>query len=472
MSDASGRRVSVRDSTGRVPVPLPNLPSGIAAFSVPKPESSVSGDESADRVPKDRRRRLKITRVDLLSVDAHDGFDVPDVIAPRDLVWALRTQAGRQWTGMTTRFGDRAWDVAISLVRAGVGSLRCTVDGLNYQPSRFRLTESWSAIADDRIADLTGHGDPDTRRAALLTRMVPVPQLADELARLMAVVDGTPLRVPAGSRTRTRAWSVYEAALRAACVWFPDTDAGLRHTANSLAGEAFSGAKRWTPERQTAFANLIGVPFTTAVDEPDVEVLVRGPLVWRIGDVLADAQASEPWIGLPASGIRMLGSVDMSGVRGVLFVENKDTFEYVCRNTDLSRDCLCVWGRGYASESVVAMLSTIADVPIAAWCDLDADGINIIVDLASRLNKEIHPVGMGVDYWAAGPYRDQTDAQLERGKRRAQDLTRRCPPELRALTLAIAETGQGREQETLQRDVASTLRTSLEALWAVPLPGT
>lgn len=470
-SERGPRRVTVRDSTGRVPVPLLGLPSGVEAFSVPKPESTVSGGDTADRVPKDRRKRLNITRADLFSTEARENFEVPDGIARRDLVWALRTQTARQWAGMTTRFGDQAWDTAISLVRAGVGSLRCVVDGLSYRPHTFRLTEAWAAIADDRITDLTGYGDPDTRRAALITRMRPIRQLDDERALLAGTEKGAALRVPSGSRTKTRAWSVYEAAIRAASVWFPDTEAGVRHTAKSLAGDALTGTKRWTPERQTAFANLIRTPFAAAVDEPDVEVLVRGPLVWRVGDVAADAQACEPWIGLPASGIRMLGKVDVSRVRGVLFVENKDTFEYVCRNTDLNEDSLCVWGKGYSSDSLIALLSTMGHVPMAAWCDLDADGINIVVDLASRLGVDVHPVGMGVDLWAAGPFRAQKDSELERGRDKARSLVPRCPAGLRDLAAAIAETGQGREQETLQREVTPTLRAALERLWSGPEAG-
>jgi hypothetical protein len=44
----------------------------------------------------------------------------------------------------------------------------------------------------------------------------------------------------------------------------------------------------------------------------------------------------------------------------------------------------------------------MADVPIAVWGDLDAYGIQIVCDLARRLDRSVNPIGMTVDLYASG----------------------------------------------------------------------
>ncbi|MFC0541907.1 Wadjet anti-phage system protein JetD domain-containing protein [Kutzneria chonburiensis] len=455
----------VDEAAGRREVMLPELPADLAAFTVPKPVPAGEPDYfDFDRVPRDRKGRVKVTKVDLLARAQHEFLAPPSSLPVRDLIWILRTESVRRWSGMTSRFGDQAWDTAIELVRAGVGVVRCSVDGFDYQPASFRLTEAWAEIAEDHLAELTGQADPDEARAKLLARMRPVVELADEHDLLTAVAEGSPLRVPAGSRTNTTAWSVYDAAIRAACRWIPDEAMGVRHTAKALAGHAFEDSKDWTSERETAFANLVGTAFDLAVDDADVEILMRGQLQWTIGSVVADAMAVQPWVGLPSAGLRLAGSVDTSGVRGVLLVENKDTFQQVCLRPEIVDRWLCVWGRGYASRALVALLDKLAAFPLAAWCDLDADGIGIITNLSARLETPIHPIGMDVDHWMAGPYRKQTASQLARGRTLARRLAAEGPVSLRSLAEHIAVTGEGREQETLYEEVLPSLGERLRAL--------
>jgi hypothetical protein len=458
----------VGEAAGRVEVPLPDLPTDLAAFTVPKPpvedsELAERWDIVIDRVPRDRKGRVKVTRVDILARQQQEFLAPPTCLEPRDLVWILRTESARLWAGMASRFGEAAWETALELVRAGVGVVRCAVDGFDYSPKTFRLTAAWSAVTPDHVAELTGQRDPDEVRAELLDCMHLVPELSGEYELLAAVPAGSPLRVPAGSLANTVAWSVYEAAIRAACVWLPDNARGKRHTAKALAGFSFLGTKEWTPERETAFANLVGTAFDLAVDDVDVEILMRGPLQWKIGRVVADARASEPWLGLPSAGLRLIGSFDTSGVRGVLVVENKDTFQKVCEKPEIVDRWLCVWGRGYASRGLEALLTRFDGVPLVAWCDLDADGIGIIANLSARLERVIPPVGMDVDLWAAGPYRRQKPSQLARGRAIGAKFATEGPSALRALAERIAVTGEGREQETLYEEVlpglAGRLRT-------------
>jgi hypothetical protein len=452
----------VGEAAGRVKVPLPELPSGVTAFTVPKP--GRDDEEVDDRVPRDRKGRVKVARVDLLPSESVKTFELPGSLAPRDLIWILRTRTIRRWPGMMTQFGDAAWESTLELVRAGVGVLRCVVNEFDYHPHSFRLTEAWATVAEDHLAELTGRADPGTARTELLELMRGIPDLADERQLLADAPVASPLRVPVGSRARTTAWSVYDAAIRAACVWIPDHAVGKRHTAKELAAFAHFDSKRWTPERETAFANLIRMSFDAAVDDTDVEVLMRGPLQWRVGSVIADAQASHPWIGLPATGLRMVGTLDVSAVRGVLLVENKDTFQKVYKRPDIVDRWLCLWGQGYASKGLTALLSVFRDIPMAAWCDLDADGISIIANLSCRLDRNICPVGMDVDLWAAGPYRRQSPENLARGQTMAVKFAVDGPVSLRQLATAIADNGHGREQETLYAEVLPRLGEWLRAL--------
>jgi hypothetical protein len=385
-------------------------------------------------------------------------------VAKPDLVWVLRTNSGRRWQGMVTRLGDRAWDVALELVRSGVAVLRCTVDEFDYQPHVLRLTEGWQAAKLDHLSELTGRPDPDVARGVLASLLAGVTELDDELRRLSAVEPGSALRAPDGSRSGTTVWSVFEDAIRGACYWYQHDGATTELTAKQLASEAFRDSKRWTPEREAAFANLVGKAFTKAVKVTDVEILMRGPLRWQVGSVVADAHTSDPWIGLPAGGIELLGTVDRSGVRGVLVIENKDAFEQVCTKTNAYHRWLCVWGQGYASRPLVAFLSAFGHVPLAAWCDLDADGIGIINNLSVRLDRQIHPVGMDVEFWAAGPYRRQEPSELARGRDRAAKLAADGPRALHALAEAIKSNGEGREQESLYREVLPTLEYALAGL--------
>ncbi len=447
------------ESAGRIEVPLPDLPAGVKAYTVPKsrPDDDLEFAGDVDRVPRDRRGRVKPRQVDLLPAAHAVAFSLPSTLSKSDLKWVLRTKSGRLWAGVVSQFGDRAWDAAAELVRSGVAVLRCNVDGFDYRPHVLRLTEGWQAARLDHLNELTGRQDPAVACAAVAELLQGVPELSDELHRLKKVEPGRALRAPAGSRSGTTVWSVFEDAVRGACFWYSHDGATTELTAKQVASEAFRDSKRWTPERETAFANLVGKSFTKAVKVTDVEILMRGPLRWHVGSVIADAHSTCPWIGLPAGGVELLGTVDRSDVRGVLVIENKDAFEQVCTKTEIYHRWLCVWGAGYASRPLVTFLSAFDHLPIAAWCDLDADGIGIINNLSVRLGREIYPVAMDVEWWAAGPHRRQTPSELERGRARAARLAIDGPVALRSLAAAIAPTGNGREQESQYREVLPIL---------------
>jgi len=360
-------------------------------------------------------------------------------------------------------FGDRAWPVSVELIRAGGIVVRCDVDVLTYEPRSWRLSHAWASQADDLLQEIRGRDAPDVARAKLLAAMSGVPQLANEQTLLSAIESGMPLRVPVGSRTHAGAWPVYEAAIRAACVWWPAQVPGQRRlTMRELAGKALGGSKKWTPARQQAFENLIEKPFDEAVEKAEYEIRVRGPLRWFVGSVAADATKGRPWIGLPADGVRLVGRIERDA-HGVLVVENSDAFKQVCIRPDVTDRWLCVWGKGSVADGIVAFLRSMSDLPIAAWGDLDAYGIRIVFDLARRLERNITPVGMSVNLYANGT-KYKPDDPVE-SQRVAEKMAADGPMDLRDLASLIANSdGLGCEQETLYDEVLPTLASELRRL--------
>ncbi|APU15312.1 Wadjet anti-phage system protein JetD domain-containing protein [Actinoalloteichus fjordicus] len=290
------------------------------------------------------------------------------------------------------------------------------------------------------------------------------PKLEREHVALLETPPSPTLRVPSASRSGTTSWAVYEFALRAAVVWLTEDGDGYRLTAKALAGKAWRDTKAlWTMPRRFAFGNLIRQSFDTAVDEADTELRMRGPFTWTADeDTIADAATTTPWIGLPALGLRTLGYPHFNA-RGVLLVENSDAFDRVCAMPEIVESWLCVWGAGFASEGLIRFLQPLT-VPIAAWQDLDVDGIRIIGDLSARLGREVRPVGMSVQRWENGIKRKQDASEHARAQRLAKGLATHGPVPLRELAARIAETGEGCEHETLYRQVLPRLRQELDAL--------
>jgi len=232
--------------------------------------------------------------------------------------------------------------------------------------------------------------------------------------------------------------------------------------AKELAGEAFKGTKKWTDQRRLAFANLVHLPFDQAVDEADIPIRLSGPLVWTFNETVADAAAAHPWIAVPAGGIRKLGYIKCSS-QGILVVENSEAFEKVCLLDDITGRWLCVWNEGNASKRLMRFLANL-NLPIAAWCDLDAYGIRMIHNLQKEIGKPITPIGMSVDLWRAGTKLDQTDEQMALARRVADRMAVEGPRQLRELAAAIAKTGDCCEQETLYRYVLPSLSSTLREL--------
>lgn len=447
----------IGEAYGRVEVRLPGLPAGVIAVTVPR-----TGPDG-DRIPRDRKGRVRVTKVDLVAQGPVEAYRPPSALSPRELIWVLETGSSRRWATIEAKFHERDWDISVDLIRAGAVVVRCDVDVLNFVPRSWRLTHAWASQSADLLQELRGRIPPDFARAQLLSLVCDIPELIEEWELLSKMETGSPLRVPVGSRTHCNLWPVYEAAIRAAGIWWPAQNGEQRRlTKRELAAKALGGSKNWTPARQQAFENLIGIPFDKAVDKAEYEIRLRGPLRWSIGSVIADASKGRPWIGLPTEGVRLVGQIQHSA-RGVLVVENSDTFQQICQRQDISDTWLCVWGKGSVADGVVAFLKSMDDLPIAIWCDLDAYGIRIVDALAKRLGRNLIPVGMGVELYTNGiKYRPDDPGESQRVARK---MAEEGPQALRALAHAIAESGGlGCEQETLYNDVLDAFSGHLQEI--------
>jgi hypothetical protein len=75
---------------------------------------------------------------------------------------------------------------------------------------------------------------------------------------------------------------------------------------------------------------------------------------------------------------------------------------------------------------------------------------------------------MSLDLWRSGIKLDQTDEQLAKARQVAAHMAVEGPPALRDLAMAIAETGDCCEQETLYRHVLPSLASTLRKLETEP----
>lgn len=296
-------------------------------------------------------------------------------------------------------------------------------------------------------------------KSELLGLMDGLPEMSAERILLASTTAGPIPRVPLGTTARTKSWAVYDAAVRAACIWWVAHRQGRRMAAKELAGIAFRGTKKWTDQRRLAFANLVRLPFDQAVDEADISIRLSGPLTWTLNDTIADAAAAYPWIALPAEGIRKLGYITCSA-KGILVVENTEAFEKVCLQDGITDRWLCVWNQGNPSKRLMKFLSDL-NLPVAAWCDLDAYSIRMVENLEKGIGRPVAPVGMSAQLWRAGTKLDQTAIQLAKARSLASQLATEGPQRLRELAAAIAQTGDCCEQETLYKDVLPVLQTTL-----------
>ncbi|GAA5153688.1 Wadjet anti-phage system protein JetD domain-containing protein [Amycolatopsis dongchuanensis] len=452
---------------GRSVVPLTDVPAGMRAVTVP-----VKRDGET-RVPRDRRGRIKPVRVDLVAATQPALFEPPDSLSKADLIWVL-SKNSRRWGSVARRFGNRSGEVAAGLVRQGGIVLRCAVDRDQLRlgsPEGWSLSRAWREQSADVLAELRPRRDPDEVRKELMRLLDGVEgpaTLVAERELLRAVPAGSPLTVPAGTFTAAKSWVTYEASLLAAAAWV-----ALDHVPDltELAGLAWGDTHiTWSTARSIVFSQLIEQDFATAVKRADIDIRMRGPLIWRQGSAIADARRAHPWIGLPRDGMRLAGELEYSGV-GVLLVENAASFQEVCADPQISGKWLCIWGKGKAIVTAAELINALQVTRVVTWLDLDAAGLEIFAMLAERVSCEVIPVGMDFELWEAGRPRtrripEENDKAIREDKALAAKLIERLPASLREVAVGIMQTGKSVEQQTLHQQILPVLPGILEGLSA------
>lgn len=300
----------------------------------------------------------------------------------------------------------------------------CRESGLQVE-DRWR-NGSWMAErfrVDQSVWPWLGILDPAILRAEL-ERELTHAQLLAELA------DG-----PAGGVT----WASFAFVLRAAERALELADHGIAPGERELAG-LVDHTKAWTPFRRQLFEQMTGRPFYELVARRDRPIEIRGPLAHAEG-------------GLWASSV---GTVELAlegQPRGVLLVENRETFRHLLTLADSGWIVLHVPGGPPPAEVELVERLALLDPRLRFYAAFDPDpaGIRIALILRERACVELDPVGMQPRLLRSADHRlpltDWDRDWLDQLKGRAGPFE-----ELRTTLLTLEEKA---EQETYQRALYS-----------------
>ncbi|MFF2507780.1 hypothetical protein ACFVTY_31110 [Streptomyces sp. NPDC058067] len=157
----------IGDTHGREPAPLPGLPAGVIAVTVPR-VTRTEDDLPDVRVPRDRKGRVNTREVDLVAAAPVNGYAPPPGLSTR-LDQGTHHRDHKRWPTIEGEFGERAWDVTVALIQCGAITLRCRVErAVRYAPRLWRLTEIWEDVREDKLDELRGRPDALVLHAELL----------------------------------------------------------------------------------------------------------------------------------------------------------------------------------------------------------------------------------------------------------------------------------------------------------------
>jgi hypothetical protein len=371
-------------------------------------------------------------------------------------------------------FGTQSKMIAVDRVNLRMMNEQLNEWGVSLEDLDLAVSGPLVTNAAAQVAqDLSKKAEVARRRAALDALMQPFPELDLERELLLDQPLTATHRVPPESRTGTNYWSPYDAAIRCAVAYLKwrqrETDPIPERT---LLSEAFgnSKSKRMKDAGRPAFERLMRNSYDELVKRAQTGIRLSGPFRWMVDhETAANANLAAPWITVPSKEILDLDEVK-DQVRGVLLVENQETFEQICIRTGVRRRWLCIWNEGYASKDLVEFVRQYRGLPIAACCDHDPRGIDIVDDLVRRLGFAVSPVGMDVATWKRSKKMDEPEEDREMWAAEAQKLRDTCHPALRPLAVAIAETGERVEQEAMELywELIETIPAQLESLRGLP----
>jgi hypothetical protein len=245
----------------QLPLPLAGVPEGLVAVPLLQTKPGPDGERVEVR---NRRRQRKTDRVELVAAAA----PVPLVIDASEQRWLLGA-GERKWSGITSRYRERAWQRAVELARGGVVRVRCDVDELMavaQPPLGWVLTDDWEARRKNAVQTRELSRQELVARAGVAAHAVQerCPELAEALRS-------------ASSGSSTTAVLVFAAE---------DLVDGVVHAGP----RAFSQAHfEHTKVRDDASAVLLaaGVPDDVLVQlgiRRSVRLGVAGPIIARVGD--------------------------------------------------------------------------------------------------------------------------------------------------------------------------------------------
>lgn len=323
----------------------------------------------------------------------------------------------RRWSTLRRRAGERFSPLIAELELL---DHLCRESGLQVE-DRWR-NGSWMAErfrVDQSVWPWLGILDPATVRAELEQELTH-PQLLAALAAGPAAGVG---------------WASFAFVLRASERALELADHGIAPGERELAG-LVDHTKAWTAFRRQLFEQLAGKPFYDLVARRDRPIEIRGPLAHAEGGLWASSVAS---VELALKG----------EPRGVLLVENRETFRRLLPLADRSWIVLHVPGGPPPAEIELVERLALLDSQLRFYAAFDPDpaGIRIALILSARAGVELDPAGMQPRLLRSADHRlplnDWDRDWLVRLQGRAGPFE-----ELRTTIVALGEKG---EQETYQR---------------------
>ncbi|MBS1894038.1 MAG: DUF2399 domain-containing protein [Actinobacteria bacterium] len=232
-------------------------------------------------------------------------------------------------------------------------------------------------------------------------------------------------------------WRSYAFVLRAAERVEDLAEHGSKPSARELAG-LVDHTKAWTSRRRELLAEIVGRPFEEIVNRLDRQIGIRGPV-------------AHPEGGIWASAVKGIDLAVTDEARGVILVENAETFRVLSALADLGWVVLHVPGGPPPAEcELIERLSALApDLVFHAAFDLDPAGIRIVRLIERRTGLRLECEAMSPGFLRrASKTLDLSEWDREQLARLHGDSG-----SLEDLRDEIARTGHKVEQETFQRQL-------------------
>lgn len=412
------------DTGARLPVPVEGLPEGVRALSVPRP------GPAGPRVPLDRRRRFAPHQVDLVARAPPAEVRPPNGINDQDVRWVLAARS-RRWLSIQGRFGTRAMEVALDLVRAGAIALRCEVrKGYKLgSPRGWRLSAPWASHAEARHT--TRQQQAALWRERARAAAAAVAQLDPGLATSLHAARGNEPRLPV---------LVYAAE---------DLAAGVSHDGP----RAFSQAHfTHTKAREDVAAILLDA---SASEASLLALGLRRSSYLGLGGpvTLHTATGHVLYFGALDGPVRFRADQRTPGTAAttavtMLVIENLQAAETAC---DTYPDLAVAWTAGQPADPALRLIIHLADQVehVLIITDADLGGVRIAQRILAALNhpESAHVIDVGAQpHTKRAPFGPDSMASLQAAARdnrvgvlATACLTRGYPVEQEAATRAAVD---------------------------------